>query len=102
MESESIKFETVFDAIKHYQREKACLEETFRELSLKELKLREDAQDATRKKISSEDGLLKATETFKLVQHKVEELQIQLSGLREISECGAKNVEHLNREVGSP
>ena len=99
MESESIKFETVFDAIQHYQREKTCLEETLCELSVKESQFKEDAQIATRNRVAAADRLLRATERFKLVQHKVEELQIHLSGLRETSERGTTNVEHINREV---
>jgi cell division septum initiation protein DivIVA len=99
MQTENIKFETVFDAIKHYQTEKGRLEETLRELRQKRSKLDDCAAIATADRMETANWRSKADETLKMIQHRVTQMQTQLSNLRETAERNHEAIRSFHAEV---
>jgi flagellar biosynthesis chaperone FliJ len=99
MQSQNIKFETVFDAIKHYQAEKCRLEENLRELRQRRSNLDDYAAVATAEQVKTASWKSETAETVKMVQHRVAQMQTQLSQLRETSEKSHEAIRNLNVEV---
>lgn len=101
MQSENIKFETVFDEIRHYQTEKGRLDEFLREIRQKRSKLDDSAAVVLAEQMNTTGWITKTTETLKMVQHRVAQMQTQMSVLRETSERGHETIKRFHGEVGS-
>jgi len=99
MNSDGVKFESIFDDISHLKAEKCRLEERLKTVRLERMRKSAAIADLSQKRINLANMLSRKRQSLETLQHRVTQQRMKLNGLREDVAEKAEAVKHHHAEV---